>query len=183
MATSTRARSKPKGKPGQIGKMAANQTRDAASTAADAVQDVAGTAKQQATQVAGEAAAKAQDLFSQVRDEIGGQTDEQARRLAVNLRRVCGELSNMADAGGEQGSPAYSLVHGIAAKGSEVADFLESRGAGGMVAELQALGRRRPGTFLMTAMAAGVAAGRVAKATRAANDATPSAGASRSGRR
>lgn len=183
MAPSTKAPTKPKGKPARVGRVAKGQARDAASTAAGAAQDVVGTAKEQVAQVAEQASEKAQGLLSQARDEVGGQAEEQARRLAVSLRRMCGELANMADAGGESGSPTSMLVKGVADKGAEVANFLESRGAGGMVAELQALGRRRPGTFLTAAMSAGVVAGRAAKASRATNGPKPKTGAGGGGGR
>ena len=161
----------------------AEEARAVASTATSATQDVAHTAMEQAGQVAGEAAARAKDLVGQAKDEVGVQVEEQTTRLAGTLRSTAQELESMASSAAP-GSTAQQLVQGIAGKGIQLADAIEQQGPGGLVQSLQDLGRRRPGMFLLGAMAAGVAVGRLGRAAKSASGApagapTPSAVRSR----
>lgn len=148
----------------------AQEARGVATSATSATQDVAQTAKEQATQVAGEAATAARDLVAQAKDEVTAQAEQQTVRLASTLRSTAQELEGMA-AGAGAGSTAQQLVQSIAGKGTQLADLIERQGPGGLVQSLQDLGRRHPGTFLLGAMAAGVAAGRLARAAKSAGTA------------
>jgi hypothetical protein len=145
----------------------AEEARTVASSATSATQEVAHTAVEQATQVAGEAATQARDLLAQVKDEVSGQLESQTRRLAETLRSTAQELEGMA-AGSGAGSTSHQLVQTLAGKGTQLADLIERQGPGGLVQSLQDLGRRRPGAFLLGAVAAGVAVGRMGRAARAA---------------
>jgi len=157
------------GTAGQEGTAAAiaQEARGVAASATSATQDVAQTAKEQATQVAGEATAHAKDLMAQAKDEVTVQVEQQTVRLAGTLRSTAQELQGMA-VNADPGSTAQQVVQTLADKGTRLADVIEQRGPGGLVQSLQDLGRRRPGTFLLGAMAAGVVAGRFARAAKSA---------------
>lgn len=54
-------------------------------------------------------------------------------------------------------------------RGRRAADYLEERGVDGLVGDLQGFARRRPGAFLGGAVLAGLVAGRLMKAGKAAH--------------
>jgi hypothetical protein len=133
----------------------------AADTAGSAVRDTAGTAKEQASQVAGEAKVQARNLAQDVRDRVGTEARSQNDRLADGVRRFADELDQMV---GERGdSPASKVVTQVSQGGRRVADYLAENGPEGVLEGVQDFARRRPGTFLLAAAAAGFVAGRLGK--------------------
>ena len=146
---------------------ARQQAGKVAGATSSAAADVSGTAKDQAGQVVGEAVSQAQDLLEQTRQQVTAQASEQTQRLAVNIRQLAQQLSTMAQSG-QPGTTAHSLVHQLADHGHRAAGYLEGKEPGDLVADLQSVGRRRPGSFLLGAALAGVAVGRLAAARRKA---------------
>ena len=150
----------------QTAETAKEQAGQVAGTATSAASDVAGTAKDQAGQVVGEAVNQAQDLLDQTRQQVTAQAGEQTQRLAGNIRQLAEQLTSMAQSG-QPGTTAHSLVQQIAERGHSAAGYLEGKQPGDLVSDLQSLGRRRPGAFLLGAAIAGAAVGRLAAAKRA----------------
>jgi hypothetical protein len=130
-------------------------------TAGTAVSKTAGTAKEQVRQVAGEMKAQAGNLASQVKDRVGTEVRGQNDRLAQGLRNFADELDQMVDQRGD--SPARSVVTQVSNGGRKVADYLAEHGPDGVLHEVQDFARRRPGTFLAIAAAAGFVIGRAGK--------------------
>jgi len=130
-------------------------------TAGSAVRDTAGTAKEQAGQVAGEAKAQARNLLSDVRDRVGTEARSQNDRLAEGVRRFADELDEIAGARGD--SPASTVVSQVSQGGRRVADYLAEHGPEGVLQGVQDFARRKPGTFLLAAAAAGFVVGRLGK--------------------
>jgi hypothetical protein len=130
-------------------------------TPGSAVRQTAGTAKEQIRQVAGEMKTQARDLASQAKDRVGTQARSQNDRLAQGLRNFADELDQMVDQRGD--SPARSVVTKVSSGGRKVADYLTEHGPEGVLHDVQDFARRRPGTFLAIAAAAGFVAGRVGK--------------------
>jgi len=154
---------------------AKQQAGEVAGATSSAAADVAGTAKEQAGQVVGEAVNQAQDLLAQTQQQITDQAGEQTQRLAANVRQLAQQLTSMAQSG-EPGTTAHSLVQQLADRGHRAAGYLEGRQPGDLVTDLQSLGRRRPGAFLLGAALAGAAVGRLAAAKRAQSTEPPSTG-------
>ena len=146
---------------------AKDQAAQVAGTTASAAGDVAGTAKDQAAHVVGEAMSQTHDLVGQATDQLNTQATEQTQRLSRNIRRLAQHFSQMAGAG-EQGSTAQSLVQNAAERADRAAGYLDGKQPGDLVSDLQNLGRRRPGAFLLGAAIAGVAVGRLAGAAKRA---------------
>lgn len=144
---------------------ARQQAGEVAGATTSAAADVAGTAKEQAGQVVGEAVNQAQDLMEQTRQQVTTQASEQTQRLAGNVRQLAEQLTSMAQSG-QPGTTAHSLVQQLADHGHRAAGYLEDREPGDLVADLQSLGRRRPGAFLLGATVAGAVVGRLAAAKR-----------------
>src|SRR4051812_13574196 len=144
---------------------ARQQAGEVAGATTSAAADVAGTAKEQAGQVVGEAVNQVQDLVEQTRQQVSAQATEQTQRLAGNVRQLAEQLNSMAQSG-QAGTTAHSLVQQLAEHGRRAAGYLEGKEPGDLVADLQSVGRRRPGGFLLGAALAGVAVGRLAAAKR-----------------
>src|SRR5206468_12878559 len=123
--------------------------------------------------VVGEAMTQTQNLLGQASEQVSAQATEQTQRLSQNIRQLAQQFSQMAGAG-EQGSTAHSLVQTAAQHADRAAGYLDGKQPGELVADVQNLGRRRPGTFLLGAALAGIAVGRLAGATKRATGDQPS---------
>jgi len=137
-------------------------------TAVSAVSDVAGTAKDQASAVAGEAAYQVRDLANQAKTQVSDQAGNATQKLSETVRSLAGELRDMSQGRSTGDSQLSGLVQQLADKGEQLADYLNRQGPGGLVQELRGFAARKPGSFLLGALAAGVATGRVAKGAKSA---------------
>jgi hypothetical protein len=137
---------------------------------------VAGTAGEQVQQVKDQAVGQARDLAGEVRQQVGQQVSGQHRNLVENLRSLSAELGSMLD-GKEQSGTASEVLGQARQRMDGVVDWLDAREPGDVVEELKNFARRRPGTFLLGALAAGVVAGRLTRGAVAAHtEETPSTG-------
>ncbi|MBD9730899.1 hypothetical protein IGX29_03515, partial [Streptomyces sp. H28] len=151
---------------------------EASATAGQAKQaagQVAGTAAEQARTVAGEARRQAGSAVRDLRGRAVQEADGQARRAAGTLRQWAGDLSDLADHA-RHDSAARGFAAEAADRSHRAADYLERQGVEGIVADLQGFARRRPGAFLGGALLAGLAVGRLAKASGSASRASAQSG-------
>lgn len=157
------------------------RTHAAASTAADEGQHVAGVAQDEVRAVAAEAAGQARGLASDAINQVSGQLDEQSRtqrdRLVGTLQTLSDELDQMASSTQAPGL-ATDLTREVAERARTIGSHLDGREPSELLDDVRSFARRRPGTFLLGALALGVVAGRVVRgtkdATSAAVPATPS---------
>ncbi len=157
---------------------AQQQVSDVAGTAKEQASAVAGTAKEQAGNVLGEAKAQAGDLFEDLRRQLAEQSDGIRDRLAEFFTTAGSELSDMAGAGGGSGY-ATSVVRQAGDRASGWGAHLSHHDASDLLEQGRSFARRKPGTFLLGAVVAGVVAGRLTRGAKAHHDRTsPSAGAS-----
>jgi hypothetical protein len=147
----------------------ADQTRQGAG-------EVAQAATERAAEVKDETVRQARDLLGEARGHISREAGEQHRNLVTNLRSLSSELGSLVDRS-EQRGPATDIVAQARERMDGVVDWLDRREPGELVNELRDLARRRPGTFLIAALGAGVLAGRL---TRGAVDAHTDGGRSAS---
>jgi len=148
--------------------VAAQTTR----TASEAAGDVRETAKEQAQKVVGEAKTQFGTVASDVRDRMGEQARTQNNRLVTGIRQTADQLDEMR--GDRQDSPAATVVSRVADGGRQLAAYLDEHGPDGVLREAQDFARRRPGAFLVMALAAGFVVGRLGKSVAKAD---PDAGA------
>ena len=134
-------------------------------------QRVASTAAEQGKNVLEEGKAQARNLTHEVGQQAHEQSKVQKDKAASGLRSLGAELQSMADGQGGQSGVATDLAQQAAAQVHDLAGWLDQREPGELLDEVRALARRKPGTFLLGALAAGVVAGRL---TRGAVDATRS---------
>jgi hypothetical protein len=152
------------------------RAQEAASTAADEGRHVAGVAKEEAQNVAATAADQARNLVSETMDQVTGQLGEQANgqrdRVVGTLQSLGDDLERMASQSGASGL-ASDLAREVADRARALGSHLDGRQPGELLEDVRSFARRRPGTFLLGALVAGVVTGRV---VRAAADGTAAAG-------
>jgi hypothetical protein len=142
--------------------------KQAASTAADQGKHLAGTTKDEALNVAGTAAEQARNVIGDARQQVTTQVNDQATtgrdKLSQTLRTFGDDLQQMAEQGPDQGM-AVDLAREVSDRVRALGSHLEAREPGDLLADARDFARRRPGTFLLGALAAGVVAGRMFRAT------------------
>lgn len=141
----------------------------------DRAAQVGGTAKDEAAGVAQEVKYQARDLAGEARTQIRQQVDVQRGRISDLLREVSEELEQMADRSDRNGL-ASDLARQGASRARDVRSYLD--GGGDVLEDVRRFARRRPGTFLVGAVVAGVLAGRATRAAAAARRQQQSGGRS-----
>jgi hypothetical protein len=147
---------------------AKNKAADTAAAGKQAAGEVAQTAVGKAQDVAQEAKAQVRNLAGQAQDQLRDQAGTQHRHLVTNLRALGDELASMAD-NSEKSGPATDLVGEAGARAHSTASWLDDREPGQLVDELRSFARRKPGVFVLGALAAGVLAGRLTRGVVAAH--------------
>ena len=140
---------------------AKDRAQDAASTASDEGRHVAGVAQQEAGNVTSEAVAQARHVMDQAMTQVSAQSQEQKDRLAGTLRTFGDDLESMT----AQANPglAADLSRQVSGYARSIGDHLQSREPGELLDDVRRFARRRPGTFLLGALAAGVVVGRLVR--------------------
>jgi hypothetical protein len=142
------------------------RAQEAAKTGVDQGRQMASVAQEEARNVATEARTQARGLLHQATGEVHDQTRQQTRRLADTIRTVGEDLNHMADRG--ESGMATELVRQVAGRARSLSWQLESRDPADLLEDLKGFARRKPGTFLLGALAAGVVAGRLARSAKEA---------------
>lgn len=156
---------------GQTATTAKDEAAQVGHVAAAAATDVASTAKQQAGQVAGEAVNQLKSLTDDARNQASQQASNATEQLSTKVRALAGEMRDLGQGKGDANSTIAGLVQQLADRGEQLADQISARGPGGLVQDLRSYAARKPGTFLLGALAAGVVTGRLVKGATA--DSTP----------
>lgn len=167
LAADTEA-SKPQEQAAQVAGTAKAEGQRVASTAAEEGQHVAAVAKGEAKQVAGEAKQQAMGLLDEARAQVEDQSRVQRDRLVTTLRSFTDDLDKMQAGEGAGSGMAADLVGQVSDGARALVDRIDGREPAALLDELRSFARRRPGAFLLGALAAGVVVGRV---TRGARDA------------
>jgi hypothetical protein len=139
-----------------------DKATDAAEAAKQAGAEVAQTAAEKAKDVAQETSEQARDLVGEARAQVRQQASAQHRSLVTNLRSLGDELGGIT-AGSQQSGVATEAASQLRDRVRGAADWLEGREPGDLIEELRSFARRRPGAFLLGAVAAGVVAGRLTR--------------------
>lgn len=155
---------------------AKDEAANVGQTAKEATGQVASTATEQAKDVAGETKRQAKDLIDQAGSQVTEQAGAQKDKAVGGLRSLADELRSMAEANGAQGGMTGDLARQAADKAHEFAGWLDQRDPGNLLEEIRHLARRKPGTFLIGAALAGVAAGRLTRGAVAGKDSSTSSG-------
>ncbi|PRY10552.1 hypothetical protein [Kineococcus rhizosphaerae] len=150
---------------------AKHQAGAVAGTAKEQASAVAGSAKEQAGNVLAEAKDQAGDLLGDLRRQLAEQSDTLRDRIAEFLTEAGSELEHMAGAGGRSGY-ATQLVRQVGDRASSWGSHLTNHGSADLLEQTRGFARRRPGAFVLGALVAGVAAGRLTRGAKAHHDDT-----------
>lgn len=144
------------------------QAKHAAQTAADEGAHLADVAKSEAQSVAADAKQQARSLVDDARSQVEEQSRSQLDNLVSTLQTFADDLERMARGEGAGAGIAQDLVTQVSEKAKAFSSQLRGQEPAQVLDQARDFARRRPGTFLLGALAAGVVAGRV---TRGAKDA------------
>jgi hypothetical protein len=156
------------------------QAADVAASAVDKGKEVAGQASSAASAVAVEAKDQVQDLVHRTRDELMDQAESRGQQAASGLRTLSDQLSALGDGRSEDAGRLPEYLEQARTRASSLADRLEQGGPQGVLDDVTAFARRRPGLYLVGAIGAGFAAGRLIRsgaASAGAGSGTPSSSA------
>ncbi|MBA2497927.1 MAG: hypothetical protein H0V33_12690 [Acidimicrobiia bacterium] len=149
----------------------ASSTKDGAAAVAGATKaqagEVVGAARSEVRDVADNAKQQARRTVDEAAVQLRTQAEEQTVRLAHTFGALADELRTMSEAG--DGGTAHDLARQASQSLDRVGARLAGDGVDGVVADLKRTARNRPGLFLLGALGAGVAAGRLLRGTQAAN--------------
>jgi hypothetical protein len=144
------------------------RAQDTAATAADESKHVAGVAKDEAAHVAAQAKEQARGLIDDAKSQVDEQSRTQRDRLVGTLQTFSDDLEQMASQGGRTGL-ATDIARQVASKTRDLSTHLDGREPAELLDEVRDFARRKPGVFLVSALAAGVVAGRLARGAKEAN--------------
>jgi hypothetical protein len=155
--------------------VALDEVADVGQHARQAGGHVAQTATDQARQVVAESGRQVRDLLGEAQGQARDQASAQQQKAAVQLHSVADELGQMA-ANGEQAGVVTEFARQAADRLHGAGSWLEQREPADLLDEARNFARRRPGTFLLGAALAGLAAGRVTRSLTAERNAQPDTG-------
>lgn len=148
-------------------------------TAAQAGSQVASTAVDQARTVAQETQHQAMNLLDQGRSQVREQAIGQQQKAAQGLSSLADELRGMVNGTSmDTTGPAHDLLQQATGKIEEFAGWLQNREPADLLDEVRSFARRKPGTFLLGAAIAGIAAGRLTSGVRNAHSGNGTSGRS-----
>jgi hypothetical protein len=148
-----------------------------ASTAADETREVGKTASEEFKNVTSEAGAQVRNLAEEARTQVEEQSRSQRDRLVSTLSTFSDDLDSMRQDGSGNQSMAADVVRVVSERSRELSQRLDGREPRELLAEVRSFARRRPGTFLLGSLAAGLVAGRLLRGAKDAEDTTgPGAG-------
>lgn len=149
---------------------AADQAKQTAGTAAQEGKHVADVAKDEARNVVEESKQQARGLLDEAMTQVDDQARTQRDRLVGTLRTFGDDIEKMAN--GEQAGSgmAQDLARQVAERARAISSRMDGREPTELLDEVRSFARRRPGTFLLGALAAGVVAGRVTRGAKQASD-------------
>ena len=165
----------------RVASRAADEASDVASTAAEEGQQLVALASEQASElgstvreqtarVRGEVVEQGKTLAEEARSQVESQAHAQSRQLADRLSRLGDEVRALAEGRPEEAETVRPYVTNAADAVYDAADRLytlasdiDTRGLTGVLDDLQAFARRRPGAFLLGAAVVGFGVGRAVR--------------------
>jgi hypothetical protein len=142
------------------------EAKEAAGTAKGESRHVADVAKGEARHVVDESRQQAKSLLDDARGQVDEQSRQQRDRLVTTLRSFGDDLEKMANGEQAGGGMAQDVARQVADRARELSSRMDGREPTELLEEVRSFARRKPGTFLLGALAAGVVAGRVSRGAR-----------------
>jgi hypothetical protein len=142
------------------------ETRQQPASAADESRHVGHVAAEEAGNVAGEGLHQARHLAGEAKGQLTEQSRVQRDRLVETMRTFSGDLDSMANGESPSSGLATDLVRQAADRTRQLCERLEGREPAQILDDVRDFARRRPGTFLLGSLAAGVVAGRLLRGAK-----------------
>ena len=176
------------GRSRQVAGQAADETQGVAATAAEKGGELVRSAKEDARQLASsvlsrggevteQLSTQGRSLVEETRVQLLAQAQAGTHRTASAIRQFGEQAQALAEGRPEEAQQLAEYAwrvadncYGAADKLYGLADDIEVRGLGGVLEDVQTFARRRPGTFLLGALAVGFGVGRLVKANAEADD-------------
>jgi hypothetical protein len=151
-------------RPVQLAERAGEGAANVAETASEGVRDVADEVRTQARAVAGQARQQIDGFVDQAREEIRQQAGHRNEQAAVQLRTLSERITALVEGRPEGAGPLVGLLHDAEDQVRRLAGRLEQRGPQGVMDDVSAFARRRPGMFIAAAVGVGFLVGRAVRA-------------------
>jgi hypothetical protein len=147
---------------------AVDQASGVASAAADTAKQVAGEAKNQTKAVVSQAKDQVSSLAQQTRSELLTQADTKGQQAVTGLRTLSDQISALSQGRPGEAGQLADLLGDAQMKVSSLASRIEQGGPQGVLDDITAFARRKPGMFVLGAIGAGFLVGRVVRSGKAA---------------
>jgi len=147
---------------------AAERASQVAGVARDEARDVAGAVREEAKAVASEAATQVHNVVDSTRSALRTQAHQNTERASGALGDLGSQFRALAEGDREGAGALGRYADEAGARLRSMADRLNRKGFDGVVDDVQAFARRRPGAFLAIAAASGFVAGRLFRGAQAA---------------
>lgn len=126
---------------------------------------VAGVTSDQAQNVAQDAKAQAKGLLDDARTQLDEQSRTQMSNLSDLLDKLGNDLGQMAEASDSDGL-AKDVTRAVSDRAHDLRSRISGREPSDLLDEVRDFARRRPGTFLLGALAAGAVTGRLLRGAK-----------------
>lgn len=126
--------------------------------------NLAGSTRDEAASVADEAKAQARNVLDDARTMVDEQSRTQRDRVVETARSFSGDLQQMVESGPD--GIARDLARQVAEKVRALGEQMDGREPSDILDDVRDFARRRPGLFLLGALGAGVAFGRLARGAK-----------------
>ncbi|GAA4777231.1 hypothetical protein [Citricoccus nitrophenolicus] len=148
----------------------AQQAAQVKDQAQGAAKEVAGTAKDEAAHVKDEAMGQARDLAESAKQEASSQLATQKDRLAGQSRTISDDLERISRGEKPESDMVNQAVSMLSDRARRLTEQLESKEPMDLLDDVRRFAARRPGTFLAIAAGIGLAAGRLTRGLKDADD-------------
>jgi X-X-X-Leu-X-X-Gly heptad repeat protein len=132
-----------------------------------AANDVMETAKQQVSQIGDQATDQVLSLISEAKGQLRERAEAQVAQAAEGLNRLQEQTQALADGRVDDAGALADYARQAAERMSDLGQRIDTRGLDGLLQDVQRFARRRPGTFLLATLVAGIAVGRIVRAQAA----------------
>lgn len=145
---------------------AREQGQQVKGSAQDAASNVAGTAGERAQEIRQQAGTHARGIAGEAGRQLRSRANQETERAGTALSTAGSQLQALAEGRTDEAGVFGEYVQQAAESVNRWADSVQERGFDGLVDDLRTYARRKPGMFLLSAVAAGVVAGRFGRNLR-----------------
>jgi hypothetical protein len=139
---------------------ARQEARQVQGTTKDAASNVAGTAKERGQDVRRQAEHHVRGIVGETTEQLRGHARDETQRAGGALQSAGSQLQALADGRVEDAGVFAEYAQQAADTVNRWAETMQQRGFDGLLNDLRSFGSRRPGMYLLSAVAAGVVVSR-----------------------